>query len=92
MASMRNTMIVALVLLAGCSTVGTGGITTQSRIYTTEFDKVPPQATVDRCQQVGQVEVTRYGVGGGLPAGGEGWVRGGNAYEKCMVAAGYRPR
>ena len=81
-------LVVAIVFgFGGCAGIpGTGGITTTSVIYTTEFDRIPLQATIDRCQEIGQAVFDRYGVAGG---GGEGWVRGGVAYEKCMLAAGY---
>lgn len=87
---MKLALIAAAVILAvtGCATTEYQGIKTRSVIFTAKFDKVPAQALVDRCQDIGHAKVLEVGVGGGM-TGGFGWLEGGRAYERCMKSAGY---
>lgn len=92
---MRHIILLVIVaLLVGCNTLFGGpyqrdGLTIPSVIYITKFKEgVPPQSIVDECTKIGQAEVLREGVGGGMQ-GGFGWLKGGNAYEACMKSHGY---
>ena len=86
---MKLAIIVAVGILAiaGCASVSRDGhITTPSVIYDAEYAAIAglTQAQTDVCVAEGRERLLEVGVGGGMPAGGFGWLEGGRTFEACV--------
>ena len=86
---MKLAIIAALVILAvtGCASVSRdGNITTPSVVYDAEYAAKAglTQEQTNVCVAEGRERLLEVGVGGGMPAGGFGWLEGGKTFESCV--------